>query len=399
METYDYSAFDNSGNRLTGSVAASNAREARDILRSRRLTPVDLKQVKSKTAKSANFGRKVSHKDLTQGTRQLAILIDAATPVEESLKVVALQFEKSPMRSILMDVRSRVLEGSRLSDAMRSHPRTFSKLYTAMVSSGEASGQLAAVLDRLAIDLESAQNVRNKITAAIAYPVVLSVVALLVIIFLMVFLVPKIIEQFQSLGQELPALTKFVIALSDGVIKYGLFIAIALVALIFGWRQAQKNEAFQLKWHGFLLSLPIIGKLISSVNAARFSRTMAGLIDSGTPALAAMEAALHTLRNSVMRKAVGEAAVKVREGSPISSSLKQSGTFPPLVIQMVAGGEASGDIGKMFSKSADYLEGEFESVTSVFLSLLNPMIIILLSIVVLLIILAMYMPMLRMVAL
>ena len=399
METYDYSAFDGSGNRLSGSVAASNPREARDILRSRRLTPVDLKQVKSKEAKQANFGKKVSHKDLTQGTRQLAILIDAATPVEEALKVVALQYEKSPMRSILMDVRSRVLEGTRLSDALRSHPRTFSKLYTAMVSSGEASGQLAAVLDRQALDLESAQNIRNKITAAIAYPVVLSVVALAVIIFLMVFLVPKIIEQFSSLGQELPPLTKFVIGFSDVIIKYGVFIAIAIAALIFAWRQAQKNEAMQLRWHGFLLRIPVIGKLIKSVNAARFARTMSGLIDSGTPALAAMETALHTLRNSVMRKAVGDAAIKVREGSPMSSSLKQSGTFPPLVIQMVAGGESSGDIGKMFSKSADYLESEFDSVTAVFLSLLNPMIIIILSVVVLLIILAMYMPMLNMVAL
>ncbi len=399
METFDYSAFDRTGNRLTGSVAASTAREARDILRSRDLTPVDLKQVKAKAAKTANFGRKVSHKDLTQGTRQLAILIEAATPVEEALKVVALQFEKSPMRSILMDVRSRVLEGSRLSDALRAHPRTFSKLYTAMVSSGEASGQLAAVLDRQAIDLEAAQQVRNKIIAAIAYPVVLSFVALLVMVFLMVFLVPKIVVQFESLGQELPGLTKFVIALSDGVIKYGIFMLIGILALIFIIRQSLKNETVQLRWHGFLLKIPIIGKLIRSVNAARFARTISGLIDSGTPALASMEAALHTLRNAVMRKAVSEAAIKVREGSPISSSLRQTDAFPPLVVQMVAGGEASGDIGKMFSKSADYLEGEFESVTSIFLSLLNPLIIIMLSIVVLLIILAMYMPMLEMVQL
>lgn len=399
METFDYSAFDQAGTRKTGSVAASTAREARDILRSRELTPVDLKQVKSKAAREASFNRKVSHKDLTQGTRQLAILIDAATPVEEALKVVALQFEKSPMRGILMDVRSRVLEGVRLSDALRSHPKTFSKLYTAMVASGEASGQLSAVLDRQAIDLEAGQQVRNKVIAAIAYPVVLSVVALLVMIFLMVFLVPKIVVQFESLGQELPGLTRFVIGLSDGLIKYGVFILIGFVVLMFAVRKALKKESVQLRWHGFLLKLPVVGKLIRSVNAARFARTISGLIDSGTPALASMETALHTLRNSVMRKAVTEASVKVREGSPISASLRQTGAFPPLVVQMVAGGEASGDIGKMFSKSAEYLEGEFESVTAIFLSLLNPLIIIMLSVVVLLIILAMYMPMLQMVSL
>ncbi len=399
MLTFDYAAFDKRGNRLTGSVAASTAREARDILRSRALTPVDLKQVKAKTAASGNFGRKVKHKDLTQATRQLAILIDTATPVEEALKVVAVQYDDSPMRGILMDVRSRVLEGSRLSDAMRSHPRTFSKLYTAMVASGETSGQLGAVLDRQALDLESAQNVRNKITAAIAYPIVLTVVSILVVTLLMVFLVPQIVTQFESLGQELPGLTKFVIGISEGLKAYGLFIIAGLVLVFLGIRQALKNEAIQLRWHNFLLKIPVIGRLIRSVNAARFARTMSGLIDSGTPALASMEAALHTLRNSVMRKAVTNAAVKVREGSAISKALRQTDAFPPLVVQMVAGGEASGDIGKMFSKSADYLEGEFESVTSIFLSLLNPLIIILLSVVILLIMLAMYMPMLKMVAL
>ncbi|NNE58591.1 MAG: type II secretion system protein GspF [Hellea sp.] len=399
METYDYAAFDKSGNRLTGSVVASTAREARDILRSRSLTPVDLRQVKNKEqTKSRRLGR-VSHKDLTQATRQLAILIETATPVEEALKVVALQFEKSAMRGILMDVRSRVMEGTRLSDALHAHPRTFSDLYSAMVASGEASGQLAAVLDRLAMDMEAAQEVRNKVIGAVAYPIILSVVAIIVVILLMVYLVPTLVEQFDSLDQDLPPLTRFVIGLSNGVIKYGVFILIGIAGLVFASRQALKNREIQLRWSAFLLKVPFLGNLIRSINAARFARTMAGLLDSGTPALASMETALHTLRNSTMRKAVTEAAVKVREGSPISTSLRQSGTFPPLVIQMVAGGEASGDIAKMFTKSAEYLEGDFNRVTTVFLNILNPLIIILLSFVVLLVILAMYMPMLQMVAL
>lgn len=398
MDTFDYSAFDRSGNRLTGSVAATTAREARDILRSRELTPVDLKQVKQKQSKKESFRGKVKHKDLTQATRQLAILIDAATTVEESLKVVALQFEKSAMRAILMDVRSRVMEGTRLADALSAHPRTFSKLYVAMVSSGETSGQLAPVLDRVALDLESSLEVKNKIFGAIAYPVILSFVAIIVVILLMVFLVPQIVEQFSSLDQELPWLTQVVIGTSDFLVAWGWLITLILVAVIYGCRQTLKNEALQLRWSAFLLGIPMLGKLISSVNAARFARTMSGLLDSGTPALASMEASLHTLRNSTMRKAVTEAAIKVREGSPISTSLKQSGTFPPLVTQMVAGGEASGDIGKMFSKSADYLESDFDRFTTIFLNLLNPMIIILLSFLVLLIILAMYMPMLQMVA-
>ncbi len=398
METFDYSAFDRTGNRLTGSVAASTAREARDILRSRDLTPVDLKQVKNKQAKETTFGRKVSHRDLTQATRQLAILIDAATPVEEGLKVVALNFEKSPMRSILMDVRSRVMEGSRLSDAMAAHPRTFTDLYSAMVGSGEASGQLGAVLERLSIDLEASQEVRNKIIGAVAYPIILSIVAVIVIILLMVFLVPTLVDQFQTMDQELPPLTRFVIGTSEFIKSYGIFLAIGIGAVIYGIGRLLKNEEMNLRWSAFLLRLPLIGNLVRSINAARFARTMAGLLDSGTPALSSMETSLHTLRNSTMRKAVTEAAVKVREGSPISTSLKQSGTFPPLVIQMVSGGEASGDIGKMFTKSAEYLEGDFNRFTTVFLNILNPMIIILLSFVVLIVIFAMYMPMLQMVS-
>jgi len=398
VETYDYSAFDRTGNRLTGSVAASTAREARDILRSRDLTPVDLKQVKNKDSKERSFGGKVSHRDLTQATRQLAILIDAATPVEEALKVVALQFEKSPMRSILMDVRSRVMEGSRLSDALASHSKTFSDLYIAMVDSGEASGQLGAVMERLSVDLEAAQEVRNKIIGAVAYPIILSVVALIVTVLLMVYLVPTLVEQFDSMDQELPFLTRFVIGMSDFVKSWGLFMAFGFVALIFVFRRFLKNEETNLRWSAFQIKLPLIGNLVQSINAARFARTMAGLLDSGTPALSSMETSLHTLRNSTMRKAVTEAAIKVREGSPISTSLRQSGTFPPLVIQMVAGGEASGDIAKMFTKSAEYLEGDFNRFITVFLNILNPVIIILLSIVVLLVIIAMYMPMLTMIS-
>lgn len=398
MDTFDYSAFDRSGNRLTGSVAASTAREARDIIRSRDLTPVDLKQVKKKESKERSFGRKVSHRDLTQATRQLAILIDAATPVEEAIKVVATQFEKSPMRSILMDVRSRVMEGTRLSDALASHPRTFSSLYTAMVGSGEASGQLAAVLERLSIDLEASQEVRNKIVGAVAYPIILSFVAMLVIVLLMVYLVPTLVSQFDTMDQELPFLTKMVIGISDFIKAWGIVLAGVIGAIIFGIRQLLKREDINLRWSAFLMRLPLIGNLVKSVNAARFARTMAGLLDSGTPALSSMETSLHTLRNSSMRKAVTEAAVKVREGSPISSSLRQSGAFPALVVQMVAGGETSGDIGKMFTKSAEYLEGDFNRFTTVFLNVLNPVIIILLSVVVLIVIFAMYMPMLQMVS-
>ena len=395
METFDYSAFDREGNRLTGSIPAGNAREARDLLRARSLTPIELKPARQKAGSGGSARHKAKHKDLTQATRQLAILIDAATPVEEALKIVAVQFERSPMREILLSARSQVMEGARLSDALRVFPRTFSGLYASMIAAGETSGRLGDVLERLAVDLEAEQKVRRNILAATAYPMVLSVVALIVVVILMIFVVPQVVTQFESFGQELPALTRGVIGLSSWMKAYGLIAAATIGILAFAFWQALKRPGVQLRWHEFLLRLPMIGRLIRNLNAARFARTMAGLIDSGTPALTAMETARHTLRNRVMRDAVGDAAVKVREGAAVSASLRQTEVFPLLVTQMVAGGEASGDIGKMFGKSADYLESEFEAATNVFLSLLEPLIIILMSLVVLLIIGAIFLPILR----
>ncbi len=395
METFDYAAIDKAGKRQNGSIAATNSREARDLLRGRSLTPIELRAAKTHSKTQFQFEKKTSHKQLTQATRQLAILIDASTPIEEALKVTALQFERSSMRQILLDIRSSVLEGSRLSTAMSAHAKTFSSLYTAMVASGEKSGRLASVLERLALDLEAAQKIRRKILAATVYPMVLTVVALGVVTILMVAVVPKVVAQFDSFGQDLPLLTKGVIAVSDGLKAYGLMALAIFIASIFGFRQALKKDAFRRKWHQFLLKLPLVGRLIRDLNAARFARTMAGLIQSGTPSLAAMETSQYTLKNLIMRDAAIKAASYVREGSPMSGALKRTKVFPPLVTQMVAGGETGGDVGLMFSKSADYLEDEFESATSVFMSLLEPLIIILLSIVVLLIIGAIFLPILR----
>lgn len=395
METFDYTAIDKLGKRLSGSISAASAREARDQLRGRALTLTDLKAAKRKGPSRLTYERKISHKDLTQASRQLAILIDAATPIEESLKVVALQFEKSPMRQVLLDTRSRVVEGARLSEAMAAHPKTFDALFTAMVASGETSGRLAPVMERLAADLEAAQKVRRKILAATVYPIVLSVVALFVVVLLMVLVVPQVVEQFDTFGQDLPLLTRAVMAISEWLQAYGFVAAIGIAIFILGLSQALKNTAFKTKWHGVKLRLPMIGKLTRNLNAARFARTIAGLIEAGTPSLTAMETARHTLKNNVMREAVNEAAARVREGMAISAALKKTDVFPPLVTQMVAGGEASGNVGAMFSKSADYLESEFESVTSVTLSLLEPLIIIFLSIIVLLIIGAIFVPILR----
>ena len=396
MEAFDYAALDAGGKRKKGTVMASSARDARDILRARALMPIDLVPSKSKKkVQSDGTESGVKHKHLTQATRQLSILIEAATPIEEALKITALQFERSPMKAALLSIRAQVMEGLRLSDALRGQPKVFPELYTAMVASGETSGRLPAVLARLADDLEAAQKIRRKIMGATAYPIVLSVVALLVVAILMVVVVPKVVDQFDSFGQELPRLTRIVIALSGWMQAWGLITLGIMAAAIFALRQALKTKAMRYRWDTMMLRLPLLGKIIRNMNAARFARTMAGLVDSDTPALTALETARHTLQNAVMREAVTDAAVKVREGSAMSTALRGTAVFPPLVVQMVAGGEASGDMGKMFAKSAEYLEDEFSASTDVFLALLEPLIIIFLAGIVLLIIAAIFLPILQ----
>ena len=399
METFDYTALDQNKARQKGTVSAGSAREARASLRDRGLKPITLRPAKqglgAKGGDSTGRGKKVSHKDLTQATRQLSILIGAASAVEDALHVTAQQFDRSDMRQKLLSVRGQVMEGARLSQAMRNTGGTFPDLYTAMVASAETSGQLAPVLDRLAEDLEAAQAIRRKIMAAIVYPIVLSVVALIVVVIMLVSVVPKVVSQFQNFGQELPWLTRAVIASSEFLKSYGLLIFIIGAAIFIGFRFALRKEAFKRKWHGALLSWPFIGRLIRMLNAARFSRTMSSLIASGTPALTAMEAAQYTLQSLPMRDAVIKAGDKVRGGMAMSKALRQEKVFPPLVVQMLAGGEASGDIGQMYGKSADYLEDEFESIISIFLALLEPLIIIFLAVIVLLIIGAIFLPILK----
>ena len=402
MDAFDYSALDTSGVKRSGTLMAGSAREARDVLRARALTPLDLTRSRKKAVKSGeisnanSFGSgKIKHAELTRATRQLAILIDVATPVEDALRVTALQFEKSPMKGVLLSIRSQVVEGATLSQALRSQPQAFSDLYVAMVASGETSGQLPKVLLRLADDLESAQAIRRKIAGATAYPIVLSAVALIVIIVLMIFVVPKVVEQFDTFGQDLPPLTRATIWLSEFMQNYGLILFALIAALFFAFRYALKTKAIRRRWDGLKLRLPLVGRLHRNVNTARFSRTMAGLVSAGTPALAAMDTAQHTLRNTVMRDSISGALERVRSGAPMSAALKETGVFPPLVTQMVMGGEVSGDMGQMFAKSADYLEDEFNAQTTVFLTLLEPAIIILLAGVVLLVVAAIFLPILQ----
>ena len=398
MDAFDYAALDASGTRRKGTLMAGSARAARDQLRARRLIPVEVKSSRERAAAddAVDSGRsRIKRTHITRAARQMAILISAATLVEEALRITALQFERSRLRGVLLDARGQVMEGARLSEALSRHPKVFDALFTAMVAAGETAGQLGPVLERRADDMEAADAIRRKILGATIYPLLLLAVALIVTVILLTLVVPKVAEQFVLLGETLPPLTRGTITASDFLRTnwWAMLIGIGSTYLIFLlWK---RRPAGRTCWDGFKLRLPVIGRIIRNLESARFSRTMAGLISAGTPALAAMETARYTLRNRVMFGAVGDAVLRVREGAAVSAALKQTQVFPPLVVQMVLGGEASGKTGQMFAKSADYLEGEFEAATQIFLALLEPLIIILLGGIVLLIAAAIFLPILQ----
>lgn len=417
MDAFDYTALEANGNKTNGVIMATSARDARSNLRAKNLIPIKIGQAKTSKKRfgqtkgqeqshasdksndglvtgQGKFSGRIPHKELTRAMRQLAILIRSDTQVEQALKITAMQF-KSGLRPCLLEVRSRIIEGQKLSEGMARHPKVFPPLFVAMISAGEVTGHVDRVLERIATDMEAAQKIRRTILAATIYPIVLCVVALLVIVILMVVVVPKVVDQFDSFGQELPALTQFVIGLSHWIKAYGVWAALMVIVGIGLFTLSLKNPVFRKRFDQFVLAIPFIGTLIRAQNTARFARTAAGLMDAGTPALHALQVASATLKNKVMRSATEKACDKIREGDRVGRSLGASNVFPDILTHMVSGGEASGDLGRMFSLAADYLEGELDSAITVFLSLLEPMIIILLAGFVLLIIAAIFLPILQ----
>ena len=400
MEVFDYEALDAAGKLAKGSISAESARAARQDLKARSLTPIKMKAAASGGAarQSGPSGRsktKVSHSKLTQATRQLSILVRSGTPLTEALKITALQFEDSAVRQSFLDVRAGVTEGRTMSSVMRENPKTFNALYPSMVAAGEGAGQLGPVLERLAKDMESAQKVRRKVLGATIYPVVLSFVALAVIVVLMIFVVPRVVEQFDSFGQELPLLTRGVIAFSEWMQAYGLFVLIAAVIGVFLFRNGLKRDGFKTRWHRFILSLPMIGQLSRNLNTARFARTMAILINAGAVLPEALRASRRASDNLPFQDMMSSVIDKVETGKGLADALRQARWFPPLMVYMVAAGERSGRLAEMFQRSAEHMEAEVDGAITVGLSLLEPGIIIAMAVIVVGIVLSILLPILQ----
>ncbi|MDH5484899.1 MAG: type II secretion system inner membrane protein GspF [Gammaproteobacteria bacterium] len=401
MAAFEYTALDTRGHEKKGVMEGDTARQVRQLLRDKGLMPLQIdaaahkdKKQKDKSAPASRRG--ISATDLAMFTRQLATLVRAALPLDEALSAVGQQTEKPRIKSMVFAIRAKVLEGHTLASGLADYPRVFPDLFRATVAAGEQSGHLDTVLDRLADYAESRQQMSQKIAQATIYPAILTIVAMLVVIGLLTYVVPQIVEVFDNTGQELPWLTIAMINISDFLRDYILLLLAGGIAGFFGLKKFLAIPANKLRFHRQQLRLPIIGKLIRGLNTARFARTLSILTSSGVPVLDALSLSGPVIANLPMREAVKTASNRVREGSTIHGALEQSRLFPPMTLHLIASGENSGKLEEMLDRAAVQQERELETLIATFMGLFEPLLIVFMGVVVLLIVMAILMPIMNM---
>jgi general secretion pathway protein F len=402
MAAFNYVALNDQGKKVKGVLEGDSARQIRAQLREKALKPIDVVAVAGEKGKAhedrrndgaAAFRRtRMNAGELALMTRQLATLVQSNLPLADAIAATAAQTTKPAHKSLLLEVRSRVVEGHTLAYALGESPKVFNDLYRAMVRAGEHAGFLGQVLERLADYTESRQETQQKLLMAITYPVILMFVAMSVVIGLMVFVVPKLVDAFKSTGNELPILTRVIISISDYIAHYGIHTAVVIVAIIFGIRYSLRDPGRRRRFHGMLLRTPIASGLVRGMDTARFASTLSILMASGVPLLDALKIAGAVLSNLALREASTAVAMAVQEGSSLHKALDQSKVFPPMMVHMVASGEASGQLEKMLERSAHNQERELEMILGTTMRIFEPMIVVVMAGVVLIIVMAVMLP-------
>jgi len=397
MAAFEYVALDPRGRQQKGLIEADSPRQARQLLRDKQWSPLEVKQARARESSGTggfSFGRGLSARDLALVTRQLATLVQAALPIEEALRAAAAQSGSQKIKSMLLAVRGRVMEGHSLAASLREYPSAFPELYRATVAAGEHAGHLGLVLDQLADYTDQRQQSRQKIQLALLYPVILLVASLAIVVLLLGYVVPDVVKVFVNTGQELPALTTGLIAVSEVVQRWGWLIMLGIVALAIGMRQALRDPSIKLRWHSFILRLPLVGRLVRATNTARFASTLAILTRSGVPLVDALGIAAAVIGNLRIRERVVEAAQRVREGGSLTRALEATGEFPPMMLHMIAAGEKSGELDQMLARTARNQENDLAAQISLLVGLFEPFMLVLMGAVVLVIVLAILLPIL-----
>ncbi|MGV3743351.1 MAG: type II secretion system inner membrane protein GspF [Burkholderiaceae bacterium] len=397
MPAFRYEAVDVAGATKKGIVNADSPRAARSDLRTQGLVPIKVDAIISQVdetgkARRISFGDKLSTNELALFTRQLASLLEASLPLEQAFSALLEQAERTYVRDLIASIRSEVMGGASLSDALSHHPRDFADIYRALVASGEQIGQLSRVLSRLADYIERRNAMVQKVKLAFTYPAIVTIVAFAIVIFLLTYVVPQIVSVFANTKQQLPFLTVMMLAISDFVRNYGWIVALIVIGLFWAWRRALKNPDIKLRWHAWLLNAPLYGKFERSLNTARFASTLAITSGSGVPILRALQTSRDTLSNVAMRAQVEDATNDVREGVSLARALSAHKHFPPMLIHMIRAGEVTGELPAMLDRAANAQEQDLERRAMTIAGLLEPALILAMGVVVLLIVLAVLMP-------
>jgi type IV pilus assembly protein PilC len=397
MSTFSYTAINAQGAQLKGELHAPDLEAARDLLRQRGLLPQRIDSVGRRLVNRAAFRKKVDPKALQIFSRQFATLIEAGVSVVTSLTILKDQTVDKNLTTTIDAVRGDVESGMILSKALSQHPNVFDRLYVSMVEAGEASGMLDRVLDRLAVQIEKTMQIKRRVKGAMIYPIVVMCFATLALFGMLIFLVPVFVKIFAQLNGQLPTLTQMVVDVSDILRGYWYIIFPLMVGAFFGFRKWKKTERGRELWDSFKLRIPMkIGDVVLKVTMARFSRTLATLVGAGVDIVKALEITGNTSGNWVVEQALAEVRVKVHEGIPIAQPLIENPVFPPMVSQMIKIGEETGELEKMLGKIADFYEDEVETSINALTSIIEPLTMIAVGVMVGIIVIAMYLPMFKM---
>ncbi len=401
MAAYEYIALDAGGRQKKGVIEADSGRQIRQILRDQGLVPLSVDAATDRAAtpsggRSFRWRRGMSALDLALFTRQLSTLLGASLPIEEALRAVAQQTEKSHVSAMVMGIRSRVLEGHSLASGLAGFPSAFSHLYRSTVMAGEQSGHLDSVLENLAGYTERRYDSTRNVEMAMFYPVILLLLALAIVGGLLVYVVPGIVNVFQNTGQPLPWLTAALIGLSGFVRSYAWLIALVAVAAVLLVRWLAQQPDIRLEWDRRKFDVPLVRRITRANNSSRYASTLSILTLSGVPLVEAMTIAAEVVGNRWLKMRLTEATRRVSEGSSLRVALEGAGHFPPMMLHMVASGEASGELDQMLAKVADYQQQELERLVTTMVRMFEPAMLLLMGGLVMLIVLAILLPILSM---
>lgn len=399
MPAFRFEAVNAAGATSKGVLQADSPRAARSDLRARGLVPLTVDVIAGdaeSSRRSFSFGDKLSTVELALFTRQLASLLESNLPLEQAFDALMEQAERPYLRDLIASIRAEVMSGSSLSDALARHPRDFADIYRALVASGEQIGQLAGVLSRLADYVERRNALVQKVRLAFTYPAIVTIVAFAIVIFLLTYVVPQIVSVFANTKQQLPFLTRAMLAISDFVRNWGWLVALIVTGAFLLWRRSLRDPDAKMRWHRWLLNAPMIGRFQRSLNTSRFASTLAITISSGVPILRALQTSRDTLSNVAMRQQVEEATASVREGVSLARALSTHKHFPPMLVHMIRAGEVTGELPAMLNRASQMQEQDLERRALTIAGLLEPVLILAMGVVVLLIVLAVLMPIMEM---